>query len=38
MSAMTVTVTMPLRAIVKHFESPPDPRHTRNRGHLLVDV
>ena len=23
---------------VKHFESLPDPRHTRNRRHLLVDV
>ncbi len=25
-------------SIVKHFESLPDPRHTRNRRHLLVDV
>jgi predicted transposase YbfD/YdcC len=33
-----VTVTVPLRSIVKHFESLPDPRHTRNRRHLLVDV
>jgi predicted transposase YbfD/YdcC len=24
--------------IVEHFESLPDPRHTRNRRHLLVDV
>ncbi len=32
------TVTVPLRSIVKHFESLPDPRHTRNRRHLLVDV
>ena len=27
-----------LNSIVKHFESLPDPRHTRNRRHLLVDV
>ncbi len=27
-----------LDSIVKHFESLPDPRHTRNRRHLLVDV
>lgn len=26
------------RSIVKHFESLPDPRHHRNRRHLLVDV
>lgn len=26
------------RSIVKHFESLPDPRHRRNRRHLLVDV
>ena len=38
MSATTVTVTVPLRSIVKHFESLPDPRHTRNRRHLLADV
>jgi predicted transposase YbfD/YdcC len=25
-------------SIVKHFESLPDPRHERNRRHLLVDV
>ena len=25
-------------SIVTHFESLPDPRHTRNRRHLLVDV
>jgi predicted transposase YbfD/YdcC len=25
-------------SIVKHFESLPDPRHQRNRRHLLVDV
>ncbi len=38
MSATTVTITVPLRSIVKHFESLPDPRHTCNRRHLLVDV
>ncbi len=38
MSATTVTVTVPLRSIVKHFELLPDPRHTRNRRHSLVDV
>lgn len=27
-----------LSSIVKHFESLPDPRHQRNRRHLLVDV
>lgn len=27
-----------LDSVVKHFESLPDPRHTRNRRHLLVDV
>jgi predicted transposase YbfD/YdcC len=26
------------RSIVKHFESLPDPRHSRNRRHLLGDV
>ena len=30
--------TVSLNSIVKHFESLPDPRHTRNRRHLLVDV
>ena len=38
MSATTVTIPAPLRSIVKHFESLPDPRHTCNRRHLLVDV
>jgi predicted transposase YbfD/YdcC len=38
MSATTVTATVPLRSIVKHFASLPDPRHTRNRLHLLIDV
>jgi predicted transposase YbfD/YdcC len=31
-------VTVSLKGIAKHFESLPDPRHTRNRRHLLVDV
>jgi hypothetical protein len=30
--------TVSLDSVVKHFESLPDPRHTRNRHHLLVDV
>jgi len=31
-------VTATLKSIVEHFESLPDPRHTRNRRHLLGDV
>ena len=31
-------VTVSLDGVVKHFESLSDPRHTRNRRHLLVDV
>jgi predicted transposase YbfD/YdcC len=31
-------VTVSLKSIVEHFESLPDPRHTRNRRHLLGDV
>ncbi len=31
-------VTVSLGGIIKHFESLPDPRHTRNRRHLLIDV
>lgn len=31
-------LTVSLRSIVKHFEVLPDPRHHRNRRHLLVDV
>ncbi len=31
-------VTVSLCGIVKHFESLPDPRHARNRRHLLIDV
>ena len=38
MSATTVTIPAPLRSIGNHFESLPDPRHTCNRRHLLVDV
>ena len=30
--------TVGLHSIVRHFESLPDPRHERNRRHLLVDV
>lgn len=30
--------TVSLDSVVNHFESLPDPRHTRNRHHLLVDV
>ncbi|MCH7527036.1 MAG: transposase family protein [Planctomycetes bacterium] len=30
--------TLDLNSIVKHFESLPDPRHLRNRRHLLADV
>jgi predicted transposase YbfD/YdcC len=30
--------TVSLESVVKHFESLPDPRHARNRRHLLVDV
>ncbi len=40
MADVTVSLsrTVSLSGIVKHFESLPDPRHTRNRRHLLVDV
>jgi len=31
-------ITVSLKSIVEHFESLPDPRHTRNRRHLLGDV
>ena len=30
--------TVDLKSVVKHFESLPDPRHHRNRRHLLADV
>ena len=30
--------TVTLKSIVKHFESLPHPRHTRNRRHLLGDI
>lgn len=32
------TVTASLSSIVKYFEALPDPRHQRNRRHLLVDI
>jgi predicted transposase YbfD/YdcC len=38
MSATNVSVAVPVSSILKHFESLPDPRHTRNRRHLLIDV
>jgi len=38
MTETSVAVTVRLSSIVKHFESLPDPRHKRNRRHLLVDV
>jgi predicted transposase YbfD/YdcC len=31
-------IELSVDSIVEHFESLPDPRHTRNRQHLLVDV
>jgi predicted transposase YbfD/YdcC len=34
MASMTVSFD----SVVKHFESLPDPRHTRNRRHLLTDI
>lgn len=30
--------TVSLRSIARYFELLPDPRHKRNRLHLLVDV
>lgn len=30
--------TVSLRSVANHFESLPDPRHERNRKHLLVDI
>ena len=38
MSATSVSITARWRSIVEHFESLPDPRHQRNRRHLLIDV
>lgn len=32
------SVTTSLCSIVRHFETLPDPRHQRNRRHLLVDI
>ena len=31
-------VAISFESIVKHFEPLPDPRHTRNRRHLLGDI
>ncbi len=31
-------VSVSFESIIKHFESLPDPRHTRNRRHELGDV
>jgi hypothetical protein len=31
-------VTASLSSIVEYFEALPDPRHQRNRRHLLVDI
>jgi len=38
MSDTSMSVSVCISSMVKHFESLPDPRHTRNRRHLLVDV
>ena len=38
MTKTRVAVPVRLGSIVKHFESLPDPRHQRNRRHLLVEV
>jgi predicted transposase YbfD/YdcC len=38
MTKARAAVTAGLGSIVKHFESLPDPRHHRNRRHLLVEV
>ena len=38
MSDTSVSVSVRISSIVKHFEALPDPRHTRNRLHLLTDV
>ena len=38
MSDTSVSVSVRMSSMVEHFESLPDPRHTRNRRHLLVDV
>ena len=31
-------ISVSFDSIIKHFESLPDPRHTRNRRHELGDV
>jgi predicted transposase YbfD/YdcC len=38
MAVVTLDGDVSLGGIVEHFESLPDPRDTRNRRHLLVDV
>ena len=38
MAEAQVTRQVCLSSMVKHFESLPDPRHERNRRHLLVEV
>lgn len=38
MAEADVTRHLCLSSMVKHFESLPDPRHERNRRHLLVEV
>ncbi len=38
MNDTCVSGAVRISSIVKHFESLPDPRHERNRRHLLVDV
>jgi predicted transposase YbfD/YdcC len=38
MTKTRAAVPVRLSSIVKHFESLPDPRHQRNRRHLLVEV
>jgi predicted transposase YbfD/YdcC len=37
-SSAKLNVTASLCSIVRHFEALPDPRHHRNRRHLLVDI
>ncbi|MGD2110496.1 MAG: ISAs1 family transposase [Phycisphaerae bacterium] len=37
-SIVKSNASAPLRSIVEYFEALPDPRHQRNRRHLLVDI
>ena len=37
-SVQSRSADVPLNSIIRHFESLPDPRHHRNRRHLLGDV